>query len=191
MKKEQIKQILLDAAEGLLVDTEAPHEITTRQIAAKAGTNPAMINYCFASKDELIQKAINRIIQRAAEALPQKSAEPLPPLERLWNMLWELCELVMRFSRFTQLSMPYLLLQGEIETPSYILPLIREYFGETKNETQCRIVAYQLTSFLQLVLYRADSFEKYCGINVMNRDGARGLLEQEFRLLFKEDFAGE
>lgn len=182
---------MLKAAEELLMELDTPDEITTRQIAAKAGTNPAMINYCFRSKDELLNMAIGKIIQEAAENWRGSVSPQASPLQRLWNMLWKLCELVLKFWKFTKLSVPYALLQGEIELPFYILPLIREHFGNQKSETECRVVAYQLLSFIQLVYYRAESFQKYCEINVMQPDEAKHLLEAEFKLFFKGDFVSE
>lgn len=191
MKKEQIQQKLLKATEELLLEMESPDEITTRQIAAKAGTNVAMINYCFQSKDELLNDAIGHIIQDSAEIKRNANDTGIPAINRLWNMLWELCELVLKFRKFTKLSIPYLLLQSDIETPLYILPLVREHFVSEKSEEECRVIAYQLISFIQLVFYRSEAFSRYSGINILEPAEAERLLETEFRLLLKGDFTHE
>lgn len=191
MKKEQVKQKLLEAAKELLLELESPDEITTRKIAAKAGINPAMVNYCYESKNQLINDAIGRIILENAENGDEISEPGVPAIRRLWKMLWRLVSLVMKFEKFTKITIPYVLLQSEIETPLYILPLVREHFGAKKSETECRMIAYQLISFVQLVFYRSDAIQRYCGMDVMNPAQAEQLLEWEFRLLLQEDFVRE
>lgn len=179
-------QVLVQAAIQLLNESETPEEITSRKIASKAGVNVAMINYCFQSKDELLKTAIDQIMQDSVGDIFAASNTNIPPLNRLWNMLWEICELVVKFRRFTKIYIPYLLLQSEIEIPNHILPTIREYYGNKKSEAECRIIAYQLISFLQLIFYRSDSFYRYTGIHLENPSERKVLLETEFKLLFKE-----
>lgn len=186
MHKEKVMQVLVQAAIQLLNESETPEEITSRKIASKAGVNVAMINYCFQSKDELLKTAIDQIMQDSAGNIFAASNTNIPPLNRLWNMLWEICELVVKFRRFTKIYIPYLLLQSEIEIPNHILPTIREYYGNKKSEAECRIIAYQLISFLQLIFYRSDSFYRYTGIHLENPSERKVLLETEFKLLFKE-----
>jgi Bacterial regulatory proteins, tetR family. len=43
------RKSLINAAEELLKDCHSPEEVTSRKIAAQAGVNAAMINYCFGS----------------------------------------------------------------------------------------------------------------------------------------------
>lgn len=191
MKKEQVQQKLLNATQKLLLEMESPDEITSRQIAAKAETNVAMINYCFQSKDELLKNAVGQILWSSAKSRTALKDEKVPPIDRLWNLLWELSELVLKFHEITKLSIPYILLQGEIETPLYVLPLIREHFRGTKSEEECRVIAYQMISFIQLALYRSETFGRYYGIDIMEPSEAKRLLEMEFRLLLKGDFAHE
>lgn len=184
MQKEDVRNVLIQTAKELLLESIAPEQITSRQIAARAGLNLAMINYCFKSKDELMTIAIGQIINESAgNPFYSKSGET-PPLERLWNMLWDLCELVLKFQRFTKIYVPYILLKDGIEAPLYIIPILKEHFGEKKSETECRIIAYQLISFLQLIFYRSEAFHQYSGINLMNQAERKDFLKLEFHLFF-------
>ena len=185
MQKEEAREVLIRAAKELLAESEDPGKITSRRLAAKAGMNPAMINYCFQSKDELMATAIWQLITDSAGTPLYLSNTEAPPMERLWNMLWELSELVVKFRRFTRVSIPFILLQGEIGAPLYILPILREQFPQ-KSETECRVIAYQLISFIQLVFYRSETFKKYAGIDLADRAGRKAFLEMQFRLFFKE-----
>jgi hypothetical protein len=46
--------------------------------------------------------------------------------------------------------------------------LIKECFNNQRDETECRVIAYQLVSFLQIAFYRGKDFERYSSIDVMN-----------------------
>ena len=100
-------------------------------------------------------------------------------------MLWKLCKLVRKFGNFTRMAVPYILLQADIEAPLYILPLLREHFGGSRSETEIRVLAYEMLSFMQLVFYRAEDFAKYAGLG-LDEDGAERLMKMQFRLLFDD-----
>ena len=165
VKGTKSKEQLILAAIRLLSVADEPIEITARQIAAEAGTNLAMINYYFKSKDELLNIAIGKIIESSAEKF-RTLVENVPPREQLHQMLCSLSNMVIKYSRFTKITIPYVLLQEEIKTPFYILPILRAYFGEEKNEMECRLIAYEMISFLQLAFLRSDAVLQYVGENI-------------------------
>ena len=55
MTSENTKDKLLAAVGEILEEGASPDKLTVRAIAARAKVNPAMVNYCFGSKDELIR----------------------------------------------------------------------------------------------------------------------------------------
>jgi Transcriptional regulator len=186
MQKEEIRKNLIGAAKQLLLETQPIDRITSRQISAKAGTNLAMINYCFSSKDALIKAAVDEIIMEEAGNPMHLSATDAPPLKRLWDMLWGLCRLVIRFGAITRAAVPYILLESKIEAPAYILPILDEYYGDSKTQTECRIIGYELISFMQLIFYRAQEVSRYCGCDILDEDNAKMLLKMQFKLFFED-----
>jgi AcrR family transcriptional regulator len=60
------RERLLDATEALLAE-RAEHELTVRDITARAGANVAAIGYHFGSRDELVAAAMRRVIGRLTE----------------------------------------------------------------------------------------------------------------------------
>ena len=54
MQKEEklniTKEKLIDAAFSLMEEMDDPFNVTSRQIAERAGTKASMINYCFGSR---------------------------------------------------------------------------------------------------------------------------------------------
>lgn len=188
MKKEEVKEQLIKAAMELLREAEKPERVTTRQITQRAGTNPAMVNYCFGSKDELLNEAVGRIVADSADFYKTAQNDTLTPRQKLLEMLAGLSNLVVRYYRYTKLYVPYILLRDDIIAPLYILPILREYFGTSRTELEMKVIAYQMLSFLQLVFYRADTFFKYSGADILNEKVRTELIKSQVELfLGKED----
>ena len=54
------KEKLLDATFALMEETDDPLNVTSRQIAERAGAKPSMINYCFGSRENLIYQTFQK-----------------------------------------------------------------------------------------------------------------------------------
>lgn len=71
-----LKQVILDAAEGLFA-RHGFYGVTTRQVAAEAGVDTALIHYYFGAKRELF----DAVLLRRAEILNQQRSESLAAYE--------------------------------------------------------------------------------------------------------------
>lgn len=187
MAEENQKKALLDAAIKLLKEADSPEKITSRQIAARAGENAAMINYYFGSKDTLMSQAVGEILDVAADVFRSPPNPSDPPKERLRQILRQICKTVLKYQRYTKIYVPHLLLEDEINLPFYVLPQIREHFGPRKSETECRIIAYQMVSFLQLAFYRSNGFLHYAGIDLSKEYACDKLIDWEIEEFLPEE----
>ncbi len=169
MSTDNVKEQLIVATMHLLNESREPGKITARQIAEKAGVNLAMINYYFSTKDTLINIGVNRLMAERASELKEIRDSQIPANQKLKNFLTAMSDITIEYAELTKPTIPYLLLEGEIELPYYILPMIKECWGENLSETECRVLAYQLISFSQLVFYRNEDFKKYTGIDIMDK----------------------
>ena len=82
------RERLLAAAEDLMAERPA-HELTVRDITARAGTNVAAIGYHFGSREDLLLEALRRVLVRVTEerraaidALPAEAG--LDEVVRAW-----------------------------------------------------------------------------------------------------------
>ncbi|WP_438435449.1 TetR/AcrR family transcriptional regulator [Gorillibacterium sp. sgz500922] len=182
MSADSTKDQLLKATIRLLADGGDYHRITARQIAEEAGANLAMINYYYSSKDALMSLAVDRIIAAKAKELGHSIPQEAPPQEKLRSFLIQLSDMAVAYAELTRPTIPYLLLHKEIETPYHILPYIRACCGSTRNETECRIIAYQLASFFKLVFYRSEDFFKYANVDVEDKKQRDELVDTAIRL---------
>ena len=64
MQKEEklniTKEKLIDAAFSLMEEMDDPFNVTSRQIAERAGTKASMINYCFGSRENLLYQTFRK-----------------------------------------------------------------------------------------------------------------------------------
>lgn len=186
MAEEEQKNALLNATVSLLEKSERPEKVTSRQIAACAGMNVAMINYYFGSKEALMSKAVEIILDAASAVFRSPPNPSDPPKERLRRILRQICGIVLKYRRYTKIYVPHLLLEDQISLPLYVLPEIREHFGVRRNETECRIIAYEIVSFLQLVFYRSDAFLQFAGIDLSEERACDKLIDWELERFLPE-----
>jgi AcrR family transcriptional regulator len=181
MKDENQKVALLKATIELLEEADKPEKVTSRQIASRAGVNLAMINYYFGSKDALTSQAVSKILDVAAGIFKSPVNPSKSPKKQLRYILREICQIVVKYQRYTKLYVPHLLLEDEITLPQLILPEIRNHFGTKRSEAECRIIAYEMISFLQLAFYRTEAFMRYTGIDLTKENKVIELIDWELK----------
>jgi len=109
------------------------------------------------------------------------------PKEQLKEMLYNLCDITISFMQFTKISIPYILLQAEISLPLDVLPLIKEHFLNKKSETECRVIAYQMVSFMQLIFLRSEDFFKYSGIDILKIEQRKKLIDMQLNIFLGDE----
>jgi len=186
MASDNVKKQLIQATMKLLTESKNPSKITARQIASTADANLAMINYYFSSKDALVNIAVNKLMEDRANELKEIRNSNVSAKQKLKEFLITMSDITIDYSELTKPTIPYLLLEGEIELPYYILPMIKEFCKDKRSETECRIIAYQLISFSQLVFYRSDEFLKYTGIDISDKNQRDTMLKTVLDIFINE-----
>jgi len=182
MANEETKVRILDATKALLLTEKDPGKITARQIAAKAEVNLAMINYCFQSKEKLLKAATDDIIAKEFAKMKIEETEASAK-DRLKALLYSVSQVSLEYEMITRLSVPYLIFEAPIEMPMMILPYVKEFFGVEADESQCKMISFELVSILQIILYRRKDFFMYSGISLQTIDELRCFINRQVDLL--------
>lgn len=164
MRQDETRKRLIEATKALLMSETSPEQITARKIARKADVNLAMINYCFRSKNALVQKATEELLQEKYEWHLSKRDPDAPVRESLIETLTELTVNVLRYENVVRLSIPYLLLEGPTELPEILLPYLRKHYGERLSDRELKTLSLAMTSSLQTILYRHEEFQEWTEI---------------------------
>src|SRR3954462_8844376 len=79
------RDALLDATQAIMLD-EGYAAVSTRRVAAEAGTDKALVHYYFGTMDDLFIAVFRRYAERGAERLSQALASP-QPLWAVWDAM--------------------------------------------------------------------------------------------------------
>jgi len=185
MKQDETKEKLIECTVELLLKSENPGKITARDITKASGVNLAMINYYFKSKEELLKRAVDLIIAQDFEKILHGDFSGLSDRQILHDILKQIIAVVYKYSSLSRLTIPYILLKDQITVPLKFYPYIRKCMKE-RNDSQCKIIAYQIISFLQLIFLREDEFFRFTGVNIGNVEERESFIKFQIYLFLGE-----
>lgn len=170
------KAALLGAAEKLMTNCGDPSEVTSRAIAKEAGVNLAMINYCFGSREALLFEVFSVLqarYQLQNPAFMEIVSGSLSPKEKLTELHYLSMKMMLRYFNYVKAITKYVLLNRSIAANRGSLPFIMEHFGERKTESECRLIAYEISSLHELAALRHEEIKSVCGIDLSDENTLR------------------
>ncbi len=168
-KTEITKEKLLAATEKLIKQGDDPFKVTSRQIAEAAEVQAAMINYCFGSRENLIYQIFERDYKEAvtdpkvAEIISSKT---LTPKEKLKALHFKIARFLIKEYKFTKAVTNFVVFKRDLSKEAFSLKYVREHFDGRKTEEECRLIAYELSTMMQLIIYRKDDIKDGFGIDL-------------------------
>ena len=166
---EATKKALLGAAKELMTSCEDSDEVTSRAITAKAGVNLAMINYCFGSREALFYEVFKQLLADAQAANPELAAlmcAQLTPKERVAKLHFSMMKMMIAHFSYSKAITKYILLNRTNGIGMESLPCITEHFGGRKNERECSLIAFELSSLHELAVLRHRDLKEYYGLDL-------------------------
>ena len=166
---ESTREALLSAAEKLMAECSDPSEVTSRAITKEAGVNLAMINYCFGSREALLFEVFSRLQNEAEKQNPEFRIiiqSEMPPKQKLINLHFEAMKLMLKYGKYVKAITKYALLNRSISASRGSLPFIQAHFGNRKTESECRLIAYEISSIHELAMLRHDEIKAACGVDL-------------------------
>jgi len=166
---EVTREALAAAAEELLMACTDSDEVTSRAVAAKAGVNPAMINYCYGSREELLYEVYRRLLARAQAADPELRSlmsAVMPPKEKVCLIHCTMMRLMIANFGISRAVTRFILLSRSGDAGLESLPFIMEHFGGRKTEEECRLVAFELSSLHEVAVLQHEMIRDSLGIDL-------------------------
>lgn len=166
---EATRAALLGAAKELMTACSDADEVTSRAIAARAGVNLAMVNYCFGSREALLYEVYRLLLADAQRAHPELAAlmsAELPPKERLTLIHINMMRLMIGSFSYSKAITKYILLNRTEDIGLESLPFIKAHFGSRKTDDECRLIAFELTSLHELAVLRHRELAELCGLDL-------------------------
>ena len=189
MKKDEKLQLtkdkLLDATYELMEASEDPLAVTSRQIAAKADVKPAMINYCFGSRESLIYQTFQ---SRYMNFLGNKDVEriinsDLPPKDVLKKLHYAVAECLVQNHKFTQAITGFVLFKRNLGQESFSFNYVKKHYNGRKTDAECRLIAYEMSTMMQLIIYRKEDLKRDFGIDMDDAEQLKHYIDMRIDLL--------
>ena len=170
------KEKLLDATFALMEETDDPLNVTSRQIAERAGAKPSMINYCFGSREKLLAEVFSQLIGKATAADNRFGAvmtSELPPKDKLIELHVFMMSLMLKNMGIARAVTQYILLERDLQTGMESLPFVMAHYAGKKSEAECRLLTFQLTSLNELAFLKYEELKQNGGIDLADEEQLR------------------
>ncbi|MDR0309451.1 MAG: TetR/AcrR family transcriptional regulator [Candidatus Methanoplasma sp.] len=175
---EKIDDIINKTAE-LLSTTDGGEELTTRRIAENAGINPAMVNYYFGSKDDLLKAAISVMNRgRSKEVSPEHGGYR----KAMFDLLIRECEDRIQYAKFRLNRDAESFSEDIARTSSRILHMKRQ-FGDGVPDEEDPVRVFSAVCFLMAASMDPEGFAEYSGIDVRIKGQLRMLASKQLDIL--------
>jgi AcrR family transcriptional regulator len=179
------KEKLVDATFALMEELDDPLNVTSRQIADRAGVKPSMINYCFGSRENLIYQTFQK---QYMSFLKDKDVEKLiasdlAPKELLKKLHFVVAKCLVENPMFTKAITGYVLFNRDLSQESFSFPYVKKHYAGKKTDEECRLIAYELSAMMQLIVFRKDDIKASFGIDLDNDKELQRYIDMRVDLL--------
>ena len=179
------KEKLIDATFSLMEEMEDPFNVTSRQIAERAGTKPSMINYCFGSRENLIYATFQKEYMSFLNETEVASllASDLPPRELLKKLHFIVAKCLVENPKFTKAITGHILFNRDLSKESFSFHYVKKHYAGKRTDEECKLIAYELSSMMQLIVYRKDDIKESFGIDLDDEKELKKYIDMRVDLL--------
>lgn len=181
--KERILETLL----ARLRERQDIASLSTRDIAALAGVNSALINYYYQSKDNLLRLAVSRHMGRLYDEIVNAGDGKGTAIARLKAMIKAIVDIAVCNFSASEMAILFDFRNGSIETIGLITPLLQEHFGPGKSAEQLRLIGLQIVTPLQLLFLNGQAYRQYFGVNAEHEKERHRLVDCVIDNLVSDD----
>lgn len=184
-KLQNTKDKLIDATMYLMEEMDEPLLVTSRQIAAKADVKPAMINYCFGSRENLIYQTFQKqyLSFLKAEEVQKIIGSGMAPADILKELHYKVARCLVENHKFTKAITGFILFKRNLGQESFSFGYVMKHFAGKKSEEECRIIAYELSTMMQLIIFRKEDIKRDWGIDLDDAGQLRRIIDMRVDML--------
>ena len=179
------KEKLEDATFALMEEADDPLNVTSRQIADRAGVKPSMINYCFGSRENLIYQTFQKQYMSffKDKEIEKLIASDLAPKDLLKKLHFIVAKCLVENPKFTKAITGYVLFNRDLSQESFSFPYVKKHYAGKKTDKECRLIAYELSAMMQLIVFRKDDIRESFGIDLNNDKELQKYIDMRVDLL--------
>lgn len=138
---ESAKEKIYQATLELLAGGAEAERITTRQIASAAGVNPALVNYYYRSKENLLSEVVAKMMEGIIALILSDVGEDAE--SRLRDIMTATADAAFAQQNICKIALAAELKRGCRNSCAMVMPLLRDIFTRY-GEAELNIIALQL-----------------------------------------------
>ncbi|HYE11729.1 MAG TPA: TetR/AcrR family transcriptional regulator, partial [Patescibacteria group bacterium] len=175
MKKNSVKEKIVDATIELIGKSASIESVTIRDIAAKAGVGVGLINYHFQTKENLINQCVQKIIGNVISRFDvMYQGLTMEPLDKLRFLTKATCTFLAQNQGISRISILSDLFAGNAsdntaQTIEAYLPVIKEIWGDKKTKEEIFLSTHILIAALQSAFLRRNVFMQSTKIDFFDK----------------------
>ena len=165
--ESETRERIIQATIELLEEEANVEKITVRGVAQRANVGIGLINYHFHTRDNLLSIAIGSVMAKMATDLGEnETIDNEDPSSRIRTMLKSLYSFAEKHEKLIQFLLTHGIVNGDMDAALYLVPMLREVFGNRKDEMQLRIIALQILLPIQVASINPPAFYRFAGVDL-------------------------
>ncbi len=182
------KEKLIDAAFALMEEADDPFNVTSRQIAERAGTKPSMINYCFGSRENLLYQTFQKQYMSFLNESEIREIidSDIAPKELIKRLHFVVAKCLVENPKFTKAITGHVLFNRDLSKESFTYPYVKKHYAGKKTDEECKLIAYELSAMMQLIICRKEDIKRDFGIDLDNDKELKKYIGMRVDLLLGE-----
>ena len=87
---------------------------------------------------------------------------------------------------FTKAVTSYILFKRDLGQESFSFAYVKKHYDGRKSDEECKLIAYELSTMMQLIIYRKEDIKESFGIDLDKDDELRKYINMRVDLLLGE-----
>ena len=146
-----------------------------------------MINYCFGSRENLIYQVFQKqymsfFNEKKVKKIVESDASPKDILKQLHFIV---AKCLLDNPKFTKAITGFVLFKRDLSKESFSYPYVYKHYKGKRSEAECKLIAYELSTMMQLIIFRKDDIKKDFGIDLSKKKELQHYIDMRIDLLLK------
>lgn len=193
MKKDEklaiTRKKLIEAACRIMDRATDSSEVTSRVISKEADVHLSMINYVFGSREALLYECF---LLKQKEYIDRLTINEILiadqcPKDKLKRLHLQVSLFLINNYKFTRAITSYILLNRDLSLGLNSLSLVIEHYKGRKEVEECKLISYELSSMMQLIIYNHEELGRFMGVDLTQEKQLKHYIDMRIDLLLKEE----
>ena len=147
-----------------------------------------MINYCFGSRENLIYAVYHRKYKESLrdELIAKIVNSDISPKDKLKKLHYLVAKFLIENYKLTKAITNLVVFGRDLSEESFSYGYVKEHFKGTKTDKECRLIAYEMSTMMQLIIYRKDDIARDMGIDLSKEKQLKHYIDLRIDLLLPD-----